>query len=84
MDEIKKKDIQDEIPWCMLFAYDILLVDETKECVNTKLELWRQTLEAWRFEFSKSKIEYMEYTFSKRKNKDQEVITFDGQNSRVL
>ena len=35
------KDIQDEIPWCMLFADYIVLVDETKEGFNTKLELWK-------------------------------------------
>ena len=44
MDEIIKS-IREEIPWCILFADDIILIDETKEGVNTKLELWRQTLE---------------------------------------
>ena len=38
--------IQDEIPWCVLFADDIVLVDETRVGVNVKLELWRQTLES--------------------------------------
>ena len=38
--------IQDEIPWCMLFADDIVLVDETRDGINAKLELWRQTLES--------------------------------------
>ena len=30
----------------MLFADDIVLVDETRVKVNAKLELWRQTLES--------------------------------------
>ena len=56
MDKITK-NICEEIPWCMLFADDIVLIDEIKEGVNTKLELWRQTLECFRL--SRSKIEYM-------------------------
>ena len=34
------KNICEEIPWCMLFADDIVLINETKERVNSKLELW--------------------------------------------
>ena len=45
MNELTKA-IQDEIPWCMLFVDDIILVDETRARVNAKLELWRQTLES--------------------------------------
>ena len=47
---------------------DIALVDETKKWVNTKLELWRQTLEDQGFILSRSKIEYMKCAFSKRMN----------------
>ena len=38
MDEITRA-IQDEISWCMLFANDIILVDETRCGINVKLEL---------------------------------------------
>ena len=37
------KSIQ-EVPWCMLFADDIF-VDETRNGVNAKLEIWRCALE---------------------------------------
>ncbi|KAF3653912.1 hypothetical protein FXO38_15424 [Capsicum annuum] len=30
----------------MLFADDVVLIDETRGCVNDKLEVWRQTLES--------------------------------------
>ena len=38
MDEITKS-IHEDIPWCMLFANDIVLIDEIKEEVNKKLKL---------------------------------------------
>ena len=78
MDEITKS-IHEDIPWCMLFVNDIVLIDETKEEVNKKLELWRQTLEARRFRLSRLKTKYMECNFGKRKNNEQGVITLDGQ-----
>ena len=45
MDEVTM-DIQCEILWCMLFADDVVLVDESRAGVNRKLELWRRTLES--------------------------------------
>ena len=44
MDEITK-DIQGEVPWCMLFADDIVLIGEISEEVNGSLEEWREALE---------------------------------------
>ena len=38
MDELTRH-MQDEVPWCMLFADDIVLVAETKVEVNALLEL---------------------------------------------
>ena len=37
MDKLTRA-IQDEIPWCMLFADNIVLVDETRAGINAKLE----------------------------------------------
>ena len=39
----------------MLFANNIVLVDETRAGVNTKLELWRQTLKSRGFRLSRAK-----------------------------
>ena len=44
MDELTRA-IQDEVPWRMLFADDIFLVDEMRAGVNAKLELWIHCLE---------------------------------------
>jgi len=48
----------------MLFADDIVLIDESREGVNTKLERWRDTLEGKGFRLSRSKTEYLHCRFS--------------------
>jgi len=58
------RGIQDEIPWCMLFANDIVFIDETRKGVNTKLERLSNALEAKGFKFSRSKTEYLHCRFS--------------------
>jgi hypothetical protein len=58
IDEVVR-DIQRYIPWYILFADDVVLVDESWEGVNRKLELWHQTLESKGFRISMTKIEYM-------------------------
>jgi hypothetical protein len=63
MDEVTR-DIQGYIPWCMLFADDVVLVDESRTVVDQKLELCRRTLEAKGFRLSRSKMEYMKCDFS--------------------
>ena len=63
MDEVTR-DIQGDIPWCMLFADDVVLVDESRIGVNRKLELWRNTLESKGFRLSRTKTEYMMCEFS--------------------
>jgi hypothetical protein len=63
MDEVTR-DIQGGIPWCMLFADDVVLVDESRTGVDQKLKLWRRTLEAKGFRLSRSKTEYMKCDFS--------------------
>jgi len=51
----------------MLLADDIVLVDETREGVNGKLERWRHALESRGFRISRSKTEYLYCCFSGRK-----------------
>jgi hypothetical protein len=58
MDEVTR-DIKSDILWCMLFADDVVLVDESRAGVNRKLELWRRTLESKGFRLSRTKTEYM-------------------------
>ena len=48
----------------MLFANDVVLVDESRARINRKFELWRRTLESKEFRLSRTKTEYMMCDFS--------------------
>ncbi|KAF3624282.1 putative pre-mRNA-processing factor 6-like [Capsicum annuum] len=77
--DVLMRSIQGEVPWCMLFADDVVLIDETWVCVNEKLEVWRQTLESKGFRLSRSKTEYMECKFSVLRQEDNIVVRLDSQ-----
>ena len=77
MDELTRP-MQDEVPWCMFFADDIVLVAETKVGVNAKLELWREVLESKGLKISRNKAEYMECNFSKNQGMNERVISIEG------
>ncbi|XP_019241539.1 PREDICTED: uncharacterized protein LOC109221516 [Nicotiana attenuata] len=62
--DVLSRHIQGEVPWCILFADDIVLNDETRSGVNTILEVCRQTLESKVFKLSRTKTEYLERKFS--------------------
>ena len=46
----------------MLFADDTVLVDESRDSVNTKLEKWPEALESKGFKISRTKKEYTSAT----------------------
>jgi hypothetical protein len=71
-------DIQGDISWCMLFVDDVVLVDESRAGVNTKLELWRHTLESRGFRLSRTRTEYMMCDFSPTRHEDGDV-SLEGQ-----
>ena len=63
MDELTR-EIQGEVPWCMLFADDIVPTDVTRGGLNEKLEKWRHSLKSWGFRLSRSSTEYLRCEFS--------------------
>ena len=73
MDEVTR-DIQGEIPWCLLFTDDVVLVDENKAGVNMTLELWRRTLESKEFRLSRTKTEYMMCDFSATRHEGETLV----------
>nr|XP_009593913.1 uncharacterized protein LOC104090513 isoform X1 [Nicotiana tomentosiformis] len=58
------RHIQGEVLWCMLFADDIVLIDETRGGVDDRLEFRRQTLKSKGFKLSRTKTKYLECKFS--------------------
>lgn len=52
-------DIQEEAPWCMLFADDIVLVGEDGADVQNRLVKWQQKLENVGLKISRTKTEYL-------------------------
>jgi Reverse transcriptase (RNA-dependent DNA polymerase) len=77
MDEVTK-DIQKDIPWCMLFVVDVMLIDESRIRVDQKLKLSRCTLKSKYFRLSRTKTKYMRCQFSGDNSNDEDV-SLDGQ-----
>jgi hypothetical protein len=52
-----------------VFADEVVLLGESREELNGRLETWNQALEVYDFRLSRSKTKYMEYNnFSKRRS----------------
>jgi len=47
--------IQDEVPRCVLFGDNIVLLDVTGKRISSKIERWRKTLDSEGFRFSRMK-----------------------------
>ncbi|KAD3338158.1 hypothetical protein E3N88_33679 [Mikania micrantha] len=76
LDELSKS-IQEEVPWCMLFADDIVLVAENEEDLNARLEEWRLVLESKGLRISRSKTEYLYCNFSGSSEEENHVSIGD-------
>ncbi|XP_076883440.1 uncharacterized protein LOC143532207 [Bidens hawaiensis] len=73
------KSIQEPVPWCMLFADDIVLIPVSKQDLNMRLEEWRAALESKSLKISRSKTEYLYYDFGGVNKDDDAQITIEGQ-----
>ena len=52
-------DINEQLPWCMLFADDIVPCSTRREQAERKLEEWRRAMEEWGLEISRKKTGYL-------------------------
>ena len=53
------EEVRTDSPWTMMFADDIVLVSDSREQVEDRLERWRSALEKRGLKISRSKTEYM-------------------------
>jgi len=68
------KGIQDKVPWCMLFAGNIVLIDETRVGVlNVKLEQRRDIIVYRGFRLNRFNTEYIKCGFSGVEGSGEEV-----------
>ncbi|GJY43355.1 retrovirus-related pol polyprotein LINE-1 [Tanacetum coccineum] len=73
LDELTK-GIQESVPWCLIFADDIVLVSETPQGLNGRLEQWRKALEDKGLRVSREKTEFMRCNFNRNDNDQNEEI----------
>ncbi|XP_021996189.1 uncharacterized protein LOC110893385 [Helianthus annuus] len=78
LDELSKS-IQESVPWCLLFVDDIVLIEESKQSLNARLEEWRVALECKGLRISRSKTEYLYFDFSGAGDEHDTQITIEGQ-----
>ena len=57
----------------MLFANDIILINENRDILKIKLKQWRYTLESKEFRLSRSKTKYLKCGFSGEEAGGEEV-----------
>ncbi|GJW09732.1 retrovirus-related pol polyprotein LINE-1 [Tanacetum coccineum] len=72
LDELSR-GIQESIPWCMIFADDIVLIAESAEGLNNRIEKWREALEDNGLRVSREKTEYLRCDFGRYEVLHQEV-----------
>ncbi|KAE8705185.1 28 kDa ribonucleoprotein [Hibiscus syriacus] len=68
----------DSVPWCMLFADDIVLVAETKSELNSRLATWKIALEEKGLRINIEKTEYLCSNFNGNQNDEDVEVCIEG------
>lgn len=61
----------------MLFTYDVVLIDETHNGINVKLEVLRQTRETKRFKLCRTNTEYIKCKFNEPMHEEGMEVRLD-------
>nr|GEU55904.1 hypothetical protein [Tanacetum cinerariifolium] len=67
------RGIQEDIPWCMIFADDIMLIAESTKGLNNRLESWRKALKDNGLRVSREKTKYLRFDFGRYEIVHQEM-----------
>ncbi|GJV91044.1 ataxia telangiectasia mutated family protein [Tanacetum coccineum] len=73
LDELTK-GIQESVPWCLIFADDIVLVSKMQQGLNGRVEQWRKALEDKGLRVSREKTEYLRCNFNRNDSDQNEEI----------
>ncbi|KAE8701730.1 Mechanosensitive ion channel protein 2 [Hibiscus syriacus] len=68
----------DNIPWCMLFTDNIVLVAKTKNELNRRLATWKTALEEKGLRINIEKTEYLFSNFSGNQNDEDVEVCIEG------
>ncbi|XP_071727373.1 uncharacterized protein [Rutidosis leptorrhynchoides] len=68
------RGIQECIPWCLIFADDIVLVSKSKDELNRRLEQWRVALESNGLQISRQKTEYLRGEFDRNDDEQDDGV----------
>ncbi|XP_037772663.1 uncharacterized protein LOC119568275 [Penaeus monodon] len=75
--DVMTEEVREEPPWCILYADYIVLVAETKQELQRKMEGWRTAMESRGQKISRKKTEYFT---TDTERKQQSTIKIDGLN----
>ena len=79
-----------ELPWCILFAKNVALVDEFRDDVNARLERWRKDLESKglkiknNFKKSRTNTKYMNCNFRGDEQRDVTPMRTEAQETSQI
>ncbi|XP_071739038.1 uncharacterized protein [Rutidosis leptorrhynchoides] len=83
LDDLSQR-IQGSIPWCLIFADDIVVVSESQDELNRRLEQWRNALEQNGLRISRLKSEYLRCDYGRIEDHNDTVDIRIGDQKSII